>query len=41
MVFKIQSKTIKARETGMVEIDDKIMDALISLNGDETGVRFN
>ena len=40
MVCKLQSRTTKALEPGMVEIDDKIMDALISLNVDETGIRF-
>jgi transposase len=40
MVCKLQTRTTKALEPGMVEIDDKIMDALISLNVDETGIRF-
>ena len=40
MVCKLQSRATKALEPGMVEIDNKIMEAFISLNVDETGIRF-
>ena len=39
-VCKLQSRATKALEPGMVEIDNKIMEAFISLNVDETGIRF-
>ncbi|MCY2944747.1 MAG: transposase [Planctomycetota bacterium] len=40
MVCKLQSRTTKALEPGMVEIDDKIINALISINMDKTRIRF-